>query len=213
MDNNQKAIFQSSAKKLVQNLSKRGMSGYYCYDSKDCVEQILALIPKGSTIGWGGSQSLIECGLMEALCQRKEEYTLYDRSLIAPENLQEFYGKLVTCDYFLMSTNAITYDGELVNVDGSGNRVACLIHGPSNVIVITGMNKLTSSITTAYDRVKNIASPCNAKRLHKNTPCCEIGKCSDCFSPDCICSNTVITRRSAIPNRIKVFLVGEPLGY
>lgn len=112
-----------------------------------------------------------------------------------------------------MSTNAITMDGELVNIDGSGNRVAALIFGPEEVIIVAGMNKVTADVPGAYKRVKNIASPPNCVRLNKNTPCAMTGQCGSCLGDDCICSQTVITRRSGIPGRIKVILVGEELGY
>ena len=112
-----------------------------------------------------------------------------------------------------MSTNALTLDGELVNIDGNGNRVACLIHGPSNIMIIAGMNKIVPSVNTAVDRVRNMASPPNAKRLNRQTPCNFTGRCGDCLSPDCMCNQIVITRRSGRPGRIKVFLVAEELGY
>ena len=112
-----------------------------------------------------------------------------------------------------MSTNAITTDGQLVNIDGTGNRVAALIWGPKQVIVLAGMNKVCPTLEDAYRRVKNIASPPNCIRLNRKTPCAATGICGDCLSPDCICSQTVLTRRSGIPGRIKVILIGEQLGY
>ena len=112
-----------------------------------------------------------------------------------------------------MSTNASTLDGQLVNTDGTGNRVAALIYGPENVIIIAGMNKVAATLEEAESRVKNIASPPNAIRLDRKTPCALTGSCHDCFAEGCICSHTVITRRSAIKGRIKLILVGEELGY
>ena len=116
-------------------------------------------------------------------------------------------------DYYLMSTNAITMDGELINIDGNGNRVACLIHGPKHVIMVVGMNKLVSNVEDGYRRVRDIATPANTKRLNKNTPCFHTGRCGDCLSPDCICNQVVITRRSSHAGRIKIFFVAEDLGY
>ena len=116
-------------------------------------------------------------------------------------------------DYFLMSTNAITLDGELINIDGRGNRVAFLCYGPENVLIFAGMNKIVSNIEEGISRTRNIAASPNAIRLNKNTPCGITGKCEDCYSPDCMCGQYVITRRSGIPNRIKVILIGEELGY
>ena len=130
-----------------------------------------------------------------------------------PTEKDALYSKVAVCDYYFMSTNAITTDGLLVNIDGTGNRVASLIHGPKNVIIITGMNKVCPDLDSAYKRVKLSAAPPNTVRLDKKTPCAVTGKCADCLSPDCICTHTVITRRSNIPGRIKILLVGEELGY
>ena len=112
-----------------------------------------------------------------------------------------------------MSTNAITLDGELINIDGKGNRVAFLCFGPQNVLILTGLNKVVTDIESGFKRVQNVASSPNAIRLNRNTPCSITGKCENCYSPDCMCGQFVITRRSGIPNRIKVILIGEELGY
>ena len=112
-----------------------------------------------------------------------------------------------------MSTNALTMDGELVNIDGTGNRVASLIFGPSNVIIIAGMNKVADTLDAAVARARNTAAPMNTIRLDRNTPCTQVGRCCNCMSPDCICNQFVITRRSAPSGRIKIILVGEELGY
>ena len=116
-------------------------------------------------------------------------------------------------DYFLMSSNAVTIDGELINIDGNGNRVACLIHGPEHVILIVGMNKVVTDVESGVARVRNIASPANAARLGTRTPCGAVGHCCNCNSPDCMCCQVVITRHSRHTGRIKVILVGEELGY
>lgn len=112
-----------------------------------------------------------------------------------------------------MSTNVITLDGELINIDGRGNRVAFLCYGPQNVLILAGMNKVVTDIESGFKRIRDIASPQNAIRLNRNTPCKLLGRCKDCYSPDCMCGQLVITRRSIIPNRIKVILIGEELGY
>ena len=112
-----------------------------------------------------------------------------------------------------MSSNAITAEGELVNIDGTGNRVGALIYGPEHVIILAGMNKVSPTLEEAVSRIKNVASPLNANRLNRNTPCAATGLCADCLSPDCIWSHTVITRKSAPEKRIKIILIGEPLGY
>lgn len=209
---NRQLAFRAASEGIIKQLEKRNMEGYFFEDSASCVKAILEMMENGSVISWGGSESVKECGLMDAI--QKGNYQLIDRfSGKTPEDARQLYAKATLADYYLMSTNAITLDGELVNIDGAGNRVACLIHGPKNVIIIAGMNKLVTDIPSGYDRVKNIATPANVQRLNKNTPCYHTGRCGDCFSPDCICSQTVITRRSGVPGRIKVFLIAEDLGY
>ena len=207
-----KEYYRTAATTVIKNLKKRNMEGYYCETSEDAVRLATSLMPEGSSIGWGGSMTLSECGLMDAI--RGGRYELFDRSLAktAEEN-KEIHAKIFTADFFLMSANAITYDGELINVDGRSDRVCYLCYGPENVIVIAGMNKLVSDVESGIKRVHDVASPKNAMRLGKKTPCAATGKCADCLSPDCICMNTVITRMSRANGRIKVILVGEELGY
>ena len=203
---------ENMANTIIKNMKKKNMEGYYCATSAEAVEKALSLMPEGASITWGGSVTLTECGLMEAI--RAKNYDLIDRAdAKTPEEARQMYGRQVMADFFLMSSNAVTLDGELVNIDGNSNRVACLCCGPKNVIVIAGMNKVVSTVEEGVDRVHNFAAPPNTVRLNKNTPCAQTGRCADCYSPDCICSQIVITRRSSIPNRIKVILVGEELGY
>lgn len=207
-----KQAYATAAETIIKNLQKRNMEGYYFKDSASCVKAITDMMEAGSVISWGGSESIKECGLMEAI--KNENYNLIDRlTAKTPEESRAIFAKAVMADYYLMSTNAITLDGELINIDGNGNRVACLIHGPKNVIIVAGMNKVVSNVEAGYQRVRDFASPANTKRLNRNTPCFHTGRCGDCLSPECICSQVVITRRSSQPGRIKVFLVGEELGY
>lgn len=209
---NRQLAFRAASEGIIKELEKRNMEGFFYEDSVSCVDAIMEMMEDGSVVSWGGSESVKECGLMDEV--QKGNYQLIDRlSGKTPEESRQLYAKATLADYYLMSTNAITLNGELINIDGAGNRVACLIHGPKHVMIVAGMNKLVADISSGYDRVKNIASPANVQRLGKNTPCFHTGKCGDCFSPDCICSQTVITRRSSVPGRIKVFLVAEDLGY
>ena len=204
--------YENLAKTIIKKLEVRGMAGYYCDKKEDALAKALELMEKGSSITWGGSETLKEIGIFEAI--RNGDYELYDRdTAVTPEEKRAFYGKAVTADYFLMSTNAITHDGQLVNIDGTGNRVACLIHGPQNVIVIAGMNKVAKDVEAAIERAHDRAAVPNAVRLNQNTGCREFGKCIDCLKEDCICCHTVVTRMSRVKNRIKVILVGEELGY
>lgn len=204
--------YEKTAATIIKNLAKRQMEGYYCPDSASAVQKALSLMPEGSSIAWGGSMSLIDSGLMAAV--KSGPYQIIDRDRAkTPEEMKKLYAEVVCSDYFLMSTNAITMDGELINIDGRGNRVAFLCYGPSNVLILAGMNKVVSDVPSGFKRVRDIATPPNTTRLNKNTPCAVTGRCENCFSPDCICSQFVMTRRSGIPGRIKVILVGKELGY
>ncbi len=205
-----KTALARQAETIIKNLEKRNMEGHYFETASDCVEAILSEMPSGAMIGWGGSETLKECGLMDAI--HGGSYELLDRSAAkTPEESRQIYARTVLADYFLMSTNAITLDGELINIDG--NRVACLIQGPSNVIIIAGMNKVVPDAESGVARVRTMASPANAIRLERNLPCAATGACHNCLSPECFCCQVVVTRRSMHPGRIKVYLVGEELGY
>lgn len=207
-----KQAYKKQAQHIIDKMKKRSIEGYYCETKQEALACVKELIKPESSIAWGGSMTLNETGIMDYI--KESNFILYDRmSAKTPEESRMLYGKIVTADYFLMSSNAITLDGELVNIDGISNRVACLCHGPQNVIVVAGMNKICKDIKMAIERVKNVAAPPNAVRLNRTTPCKETGVCADCLSKDCMCCQIVVTRKSQIPNRIKVVLVGEELGY
>lgn len=204
--------YEKQAQTIIKNLEARGLEGHYFATSQEALKAILDTIPEGSTVANGGSMTIEEIGLLPAV--KEGNYKYIDRfAAKTPEEKKASYSAIVASDYYLMSTNAITLDGVLVNTDGAGNRVACLIHGPANVIVAAGMNKVVTTIEEAIDRIDNIATPANSIRLNKNTPCTVAGVCCNCADPACIRAQTVITRRSMIPNRIKVYLIGEDLGY
>lgn len=204
--------FAAMAQAIIKNLEKRNMEGYFFETSAECVEAIVNSIPKGSTIGWGGSETVKESGLMDAV--HNGSYELIDRMAAKnPEEARQIYAKTVLADYYLMSSNAVTIDGELINIDGNGNRVACLIQGPSHVIIVVGMNKVVTDVQSGIARVRNMASPPNAIRLNKKIPCAATGYCHDCLAPECFCNQIVITRRSGHTGRIKVYLIAEDLGY
>ena len=211
--NPKKQAYESLATSIIEKFNLRGIDGYYADSAEGALEIAQRFFAPGCSISWGGSETLNEIGLIEILKNCDSDFTLYDRATVPLEERDEFYGKVVNCDYYLMSSNAITMDGQLVNIDGSGNRVACLIHGPKNVIVIAGMNKIVTNVDEAINRVHNFAAPPNTVRLGKDTPCAHHGRCGNCLTNDCICSNVVITRRSHIPGRIIVILVGEELGF
>ena len=210
--NPKKKFYETAAETLIKNLDKRGMEAYYVDNKDDALKMALRFVTPGSSVSWGGSMSINEIGLIPAL--KAWDCTVLDRTVPkTEEEKKEFFGKVAVCDYYFMSTNAITMDCELVNIDGTGNRVASLIFGPSNVVIIAGMNKVADNLESAVDRARNTAAPMNTIRLDRKTPCTQVGRCMDCMSPDCICNQFVVTRRSAPAGRIKIILVGEELGY
>lgn len=204
--------YEALADGLIDKFNLRGIEGYYCESKEEALLTAKRFLTPGCSVSWGGSMTLEEIGLIEDL--KRSDYTVYDRSTAkTPEERSDLYADVVRCDYYFMSSNAITLDGQLVNIDGFGNRVSCLISGPKNVVIIAGMNKIATDVNAAIDRVHNEAAPPNAIRLNAKTPCAKYGRCVDCLDDACLCCQTVITRKSRVPGRIKVILVGEELGY
>lgn len=198
--------------KIIKELESRNMEGYYAESGEEALKLALDMIPEGSSISWGGSVSIKEIGLQQAVCQGN--YKIYDRDATnTPEERRQVMIDAYGCDYFITSTNAITSTGELVNVDGMANRVSAIAFGPKNVLMIVGMNKVVKSVEDAISRTRNEAAPVNAQRFGIDTPCVKTGVCFDCKSPDTICCQTLITRYSKIKGRIKVILVNEALGF
>lgn len=200
------------AKTVVANLEKRHFEAYYCPTTAEALQKALELIPEGSSVGWGGSVTIREMGLTKAI--HEKNYTVIDRDLAkSPEETVELQKKCLTADYFITSTNAMSEDGILVNIDGTGNRLAAICFGPKNVIVVCGMNKIAQNLEAAISRARFTAAPINAGRFDIKTPCNVSGKCHNCVSVDSICSEILITRTSRPANRVKVILVGEELGF
>lgn len=209
---NKQLAFETTANTIIKNLKLRNMEGYFFENSADAVNAILQMIPEGSSITWGGSETFKETGMLAAL--QKGNYDLIDRSTATtPEERRTQYGQMVMADYFFMSSNAVTLNGELVNIDGNSNRVGLLVHGPQHVFILVGMNKIVADVDAGIKRTRTYACPANAKRLQKTTPCGVIGKCGECLSDECMCNQIVITRRSGHKGRIKVFFIAEELGY
>jgi hypothetical protein len=210
-----KSSWRRQAEQLIKNFKKRGIAGIYCEGSGDAVREVCRMIPAGSLVGLGGSETLLESGLVAAL--RRMDIRLLDRYRegIDKAAIDEMRRQGLGADVFICSSNAITAAGELVNVDGTGNRVAAMIFGPGKVIVMAGMNKVAANIDAAIARVKNTAAPANAIRVGVETPCAKTGFCRDpyCQPPHRICCQLVITEASMTPGRITVVLVGEALGY
>ena len=205
--------YQALGNTMIKNFKKRNIEAFYCEDRVSAVTLAMELMKEGGTVGKGGTETVQEVGLLDAVKSAKH-LEFIDRDLAkTPEEKKQIYFKTLQCDYFLTSSNAITVDGELVNIDGNGNRVACLICGPEKVIVIAGMNKVVDDVDSGIARIGNFAAPPNAIRLGKRTPCAILGHCADCHSEDCMCSQIVITRHSKPKGRINVILVGEELGF
>ncbi len=200
------------AQKIIRNLAARNMTGYYAANKEEALQKALELIPEGASVSWGGSSSIAEISLKDAVL--RGNYVVYDRDAAADKGekrrveLQAF-----GADWFLSSTNAITEDGILMNIDGNGNRAACLIYGPEHVLFIVGMNKVVRDLDAAVSRARNEAAPVNAARFQGKTPCCATGSCADCLSPDTICCQFLVTRYERHPGRYHIILVNESLGF
>ena len=211
MEGPKKMMYDKSGPRVAAALHKRNMEGYYCSTADEAVEKVLELIPAGDVVSWGSVATVDELGIKERLRHRGQPVIDRDTAR-TPEERMAMLHQALTCDTFLMSSNAISEDGQLVNIDGMGNRVAALCFGPKQVIVVAGMNKVAADLDGAIARARHIAAPANAQRFNGKTPCSANGQCADCTSPDCICAQMVVTRFCKVPGRIKVVLVGEDLG-
>ncbi|MBQ4564289.1 MAG: lactate utilization protein [Lachnospiraceae bacterium] len=205
--------YEHRAETVIKNLKKRNMEGFYCATAAEACEKAMSLIRSGESVSFGGSMTIEECGILDAL-RRRDDIVLYDRATAKnAEELGAIFRQAFSADTYLMSTNALTLDGELINIDGNGNRVAALMFGPKQVIIVAGMNKIVSTQEEGIRRARNMAAPPNCVRLAKNTPCATTGRCHDCCGPETICNHTVVTRHCRDNGRINVILVGEELGY
>ena len=200
------------ARRIIKNLEHRNFKAFYCATAAEAVEKVSTLIPDGSSVTWGGSMTIREIGLTEALHKRKLRVLDRDRAANSDE-VQRIYREAFSADYYLSSANAISEDGVLVNIDGNGNRVAAITFGPKHVIFVVGLNKVTQDVASALARARSTASPTNAARFDVKTPCQADGVCHNCNSVDCICNYIHFLRNSHPAGRHIVVLVGEELGY
>lgn len=200
------------AKTLITNLERRHFEAYYCPTAAEAVEKAVSLIPEGCSVSWGGSVTIRESGLTKAV--HAGNYTVIDRDLAkSPEEMAELHRKGLLADYYLSSVNAISENGVLVNIDGTGNRVAALCFGPKNVIILCGMNKVAQDVDAAVKRARSYAAPVNSMRFMGKTPCAVTGSCHNCVSEECICNQILLTRNCRPAGRIKIILVGEEMGF
>ena len=197
------------ARKVIQGLESRNMTGYYAASREEALLLALSLIPKGSSVTMGGAMSAQEIGLVEAV--RSPDYNFIDRNAFSDRRAALLAA--YDADVFLTSANAMTEDGILVNIDGNANRVSAIAQGPRKVLVIAGMNKVCKDLDHAMKRARNVAAPINAQRFGLSTPCAKTGSCMNCKSPDTICCQFLITRYSRHADRIHVILVNDMLGF
>ncbi|MBQ6502646.1 MAG: lactate utilization protein [Flexilinea sp.] len=197
------------AQTVIKGLKSRNMSGYYAASKEEAKQIALSLIPEGSSVTMGGGMSVHEIGLVDAI--KEGNYNFIDRD--AYEDKRAAMLAAYDADVFLSSSNAISQDGILVNIDGNANRVSAIAQGPRKVVMIVGMNKVCDDWDGAMKRARNVAAPINTQRFGLSTPCSKTGACMDCKSPDTICCQFLITRFSRHAGRIHVILVNDDLGF
>ena len=193
MKNPREKYFEKRAQILVNNLRGRHFDAWYCENREEALEKALALIPEGASVGWGGAMSAQQIGLMERL--NAGNYRAIDRDkTTSVEERQAAMKQCLMADVFITGANAISLDGQMVNVDGIGNRVAAIVYGPESVIVIAGVNKIVDTLEDAVRRARTVAAPMNKQRFDSKTPCEVTGVCGDCKSEGCICNQILTTR-------------------
>ncbi|MBO4850813.1 MAG: lactate utilization protein [Prevotella sp.] len=200
------------ASKLIKNLERRHFEAYYCPSTKEIMEKVKSLMPEGSSVTWGGTMTVRDLGLPAAL--KAAGYQVFDRDEVkTPEEKQAMYRKAFDVDFYLTSANAISEDGVLVNIDGTGNRVAAITWGPKRVIFIIGLHKVAQDPEAALKRARSTAAPINAARFDIKTPCQTDGACHNCNSTQSICNYIHFLRNSYPEKRHIVILTDLTLGY
>lgn len=213
MDENVLWHTEQKVKTTMDNLEKNNMEAYFVKDEEEMLSKVKELLTEGETVAVGGSMTLFETGIIEYLRDGKFNFLDRYKAGLTQNEIKEIFRKSFFADSYLVSTNALTENGELYNVDGNGNRVAAMLYGPDQVIVIVGINKIVKDLDAAIKRNKEVSAPLNAKRLNKTTPCTKVGHCMDCKSSDRICNEYTLIRRQGIKGRIKVIIVGKEIGY
>lgn len=213
MDSNVLWLNENRILRTIESLRENNINGYLVSSKEDIIKKIEEIVSPNSTVSCGGSMSLYESGVMEHL--KSGRYNFLDRyeEGLTKEEVKDIFRKTFFCDAYFVSTNAITENGEIYNVDGNGNRVAAMLFGPDKVIIISGVNKIVKTLDDAIKRNKEISAPTNAKRLNKATPCTKVGYCMDCSSKDRICNEYTVIKRQSDKDRIHVIFINEELGY
>lgn len=212
MTDAKKRYYEKRGQILVKNLKSRHFDAFYCSDIDSALKKALELIPQNASVSWGGSETASQIGLITAL--QNGGYRTIDRSKGAtPEERTQLMKQGMLADVFITGANAVSLDGQMVNIDGTGNRVAPIVYGPDSILVIAGMNKVEDSIEEAVRRARTVAAPMNKQRFDNETPCGITGVCADCKAEGCICNQILITRHCRPAGRIKFILIGEDLGF
>ena len=212
MEKATKMYYDKRGEALVKNLQKRHFEAYYCPTKEEALKQVLSLIPEGSSVGWGGAISAAQVGVQEAV--HAGNYTVIDRDAVSdPAEKNRLMRECFNADYFITGANALSQDGQMVNIDGNGNRVGMIVYGPKHIIVVAGMNKVCPTIEDAVKRARTVAAPMNQQRFGLPNPCTTTGSCADCLCETSICNQILVTRHCKPAGRIKFVLVGEELGF
>ena len=198
---------------VAKALEKRAFHSVYAASIKEARQILLDTIPADATVGVGGSVTIREIGILEELEKRGTTVVHHWKKGIPLLESREIRQKEGRADYYLTSANAISRYGDIINIDGIGNRVAHMIYGPENVIIVAGYNKITDDIDSGIKRSKEIAAVMNARRVGSKTPCAETGRCSDCNAPARICRVTSIIQYRPWQTNISVLLVNAHLGF
>ena len=213
MDNNLKWVNEQKVLRTIESLNKNNMNGYLVNTNEELIEKIKELVGEGATVSCGGSVSLFETGVMDHL--RSGRYKFLDRyeEGLSKEEITNIFKESFFANAYFASSNAVTEDGKLYNVDGNGNRVAAMLFGPEKVILIVGVNKIVKNIDEAVMRNREISAPANAKRLNKLTPCTKVGYCVDCKGSDKICREFTVISSQGDKDRIHVIFMNKEIGY
>jgi len=192
-------------------LEKNGFQTFFASTKDEALDKVLSLIPSNASVGIGGSVTLREINLIEALTARGN--TVFEHWSQPEENVTDIMRKQLTSDVFVSSSNAVTEDGKLVNIDKAGNRVAAMIFGPKRVVLVIGTNKIVKDLKEGIRRIRNVAAPMNARRRGDKTPCTATGICTNCETPDRVCRVITIMEKKPGRTDITVILVEKELGF
>lgn len=204
--------YEKKCKEAVKALTKNGFTSIYCKNKKVAADYILNESKEATTIGFGGSMTVADLGIVDKLKALNKELLDHNMPGLTPEEKNNILRQQLLCDLFLTSANGVTLTGSIVNTDGNGNRIASMIFGPKKVIVVAGRNKLVDGVSEALKRIKEITAPANARRLNFNLPCAKTGMCVDCNSKERICNVTMIMERKPMLSDVIVLIINEDLG-